>query len=143
MTLGQHLAFTGVAGALLLPFRPLQEILIFGASAILIDVDHYLLYIVRRRRYDIKGMFRYYDELQPIQHTIPYVGLCLFHTVDVLLLMGLLAWFFPLFRPVVAGMLFHHLLDIIDLVRNGVPFIRAIFLVEHFIRRRMKGYPFY
>ena len=143
MTLGRHLAFTGAASVVLLPFQNGAEILLFAAAGILIDADHYLVYVMRRRNMSIRGMFRYFDEFKTVEKSVPYFGLCLFHTVDVLFLVGILAWFFPLLRPVVAGMLFHQLLDIIDLTRKGIPFIRAFSLVEHFIRRRGKGYPYY
>ena len=143
MTLGRHLVYTGAAAAALLPFRSGAEILLFATAGILIDADHYLVYVMRRRDVSIRGMFRYFDEFQAVEKTVPYFGLCLFHSADVLLLVGILAWFFPLLRPVVAGMLFHHLLDIIDLTRKGIPFIRAFFLIEHFIRRRDKRYPYY
>ena len=143
MTLRQHLACTGAAAALLLPFRSVDEVLLFAAASILIDADHYPVYVKRRNDTSLRGMFRYYEELYEVEKSIPYFGLCLFHTVDVLLLVGILAWFFPLFRPVIAGMLFHLLLDTIDLLRKGIPFIRPFFLVEHFIRRRDKGYPYF
>ena len=143
MTLKQHLAITGVAAAALLPFREPAEIILFAAGSVLIDVDHYLLYVQRTRRFDVRGMFRYFDGLQPIQKTIPYVGLCLFHTIDFFLLIGLLALFQPLLFPLLAGFLFHFAFDLIDLRRKGVPFIRAYFLLEHAIRRRADGYPWY
>ena len=143
MTLSQHMALTGIAAAALSPFRGGAEILVFAAGSVLIDVDHYFLYIQRTRRYDINGMFRYFAELLPIQKTIPYVGLCLFHTVDFFLLVGVLALFHPLFFPFLAGCLFHFIADLIDLHRKGVPFIRPYFLIEHAIRRRSDGYPWY
>ena len=143
MTLVRHLAFTGAAAVILLPFRSGAEILLFAAAGILIDADHYLVYVMRRREVSLRGMFRYFAEFQAVEKTVPYFGLCLFHTADILLLIAAFSWFFPLLRPVVAGMLFHHLLDIFDLTRKGVPFIRAFCLVEHFIRRRDKRYPYY
>ena len=143
MTLKQHLMITGLAVAALLPFREPAEILLFAAGSVLIDVDHYLLYIQRTRSFDIRGMFRYFDELQPIQKTIPYVGLCLFHTVDFFLLVGILTFFHPVLLPLLAGFLFHFAVDLVDLYRKGVPFIRPFFLLEHAIRRRSEGYPWY
>jgi hypothetical protein len=143
MTLTQHLAVTGVAAAALSPFLNGEEILLFSAGSVLIDVDHYLLYVQRTQRWDIRGMFRYFDELQPVQKTIPYVGLCLFHTVDFFLLVGILAFFHPVLLPLLAGFLFHFTVDLIDLYRKGVPFIRPFFLLEHVIRRRSEGYPWY
>lgn len=143
MTLTQHLAVTGVAAAALYPFLSGEEILLFSAGSVLIDVDHYLLYVQRTRRFDIRGMFRYFEELLPIQKTIPYVGLCLFHTVDFFLLVGILASFHPFLLPLLAGLLFHFAFDLVYLQRKGVPFIRPYFLVEHAIRRRAEGYPWY
>jgi hypothetical protein len=143
MTLTQHIAVTGVAAAAIAPFVSGEEILLFAAGGVLIDVDHYLLYIQRTRRFDVRGMFRYFAALQPIQKTIPYVGLCLFHTVDFFLIVGILAIFHPFFLPLLAGFLFHFAVDLFDLRRKGVLFIRPYFIVEHLIRRRTAGYPWY
>ncbi len=143
MTLPQHMALTAVAAAPLSPFLGVEGVVLFAVGSILIDVDHYLLYVARTGRRDIRGMFRYFDVLQPIQRSIPYVGICIFHTVDFFLLVGILAYWYPTFLPLLAGMLFHFIMDVIDLHRKGVPFIRAYFLVEHFMRRRGDGYPYY
>lgn len=143
MTLTRHLVATGVAAGALSPWLNGSELLLFAVGSVLIDTDHYFLYVVRTGRFDIRGMFRYFEELQPIQHTIPYVGLCLFHTIDFLLLVGIAAALYPSLLPLLAGLIYHFLLDLIDLRRKGVLFIRAYFLVEHAIRRRHPGYPHY
>ncbi|WP_243370111.1 hypothetical protein [Geotalea sp. SG265] len=143
MTLNQHLAITGVAAAALLSFWSKMEIALFCVGGILIDVDHYLCYIRRTRRLSVAGMFRYFEELWKIEHGIPYYGLCLFHTVDFFLLVALAAFYYPLLIPLLAGLLFHFAVDLFDLLRKKIPFIRAYFLVEHLIRRRQKGYPFF
>jgi len=143
MTLTQHLALTGLAAAALAPFLGAGEIALFAVGGVLIDVDHYFLYLQRRQSLSISGMFRYYRELQPIQRTIPYVGLCIFHTIDFFLLLVMLALCYPLFWPLLAGCLYHFCIDLYDLRRNGVSFIRPFFLLEHLIRRRSKDYPWY
>ena len=143
MTLTQHLALTGVAAAALTPFLGTGEIALFAVGGVLIDVDHYLLYIQRRRSLSVAGMFRYFSDLQPIQSTIPYVGLCLFHTIDFFILVGLLALFHPLFFFLLIGCLYHFCLDLFDLHRKGILSIRPFFLIEHLIRRRSQGYPWY
>lgn len=143
MTLTQHSVLTGIAAAALAPILQTEEIVCFAIGAVLIDVDHYFLYIQRRRDFSVPGMFRYFEELQPIQRNVPYVGLCLFHTVDCFVALALLSCFFPLLRLLLAGCLFHFLLDLYDLKRKGVLFIRPYFLLEHLIRRRAKGYPWY
>jgi hypothetical protein len=143
MTLKQHLAYTGAAAAALTPFLGGEHIALFAIGAVLIDVDHYLLYIQRRRNFSVTGMFRYFRELQTVQSTIPYVGLCLFHTIDFFILLGVLAISYPLFFPLLTGCLYHFCLDLFDLKRKGVLTIRPFFLMEHLIRRRSKGYPWY
>jgi len=143
VTLTQHLALTGVAAAALAPVLGAGEIALFAIGSVLIDVDHYFLYIQRRRDFSIPGMFRYFRELQPIQRNIPYVGLCIFHTIDFLALLGVLAYFYPLLGVLLAGCLYHFAIDLFDLRRKGIIFIRPYFLIEHLVRRRSKGYPWY
>jgi hypothetical protein len=143
MTLKQHLVITGVAVVALAPVLDAARLALFAVGGVLIDVDHYLLYIQRRRNFSVSGMFRYYEELQPIQASIPYVGLCLFHTIDCFLLVAVLGYFYPVLYALLAGLLFHFLFDLFDLWRKKALLIRAFFLVEHLIRRRAKGYPWY
>ncbi|HZV81677.1 MAG TPA: hypothetical protein VFF53_05875, partial [Geobacteraceae bacterium] len=110
---------------------------------ILIDVDHLLFYYIRRGRWDISGMFRFFRE-DVDQHldAIPYLGVCIFHTAEFFLAVAVIAAIFPLFKFLLIGLAFHILLDIYDLIRLRIPFIRAYSLVEHFIRRRRTGYPY-
>jgi len=144
MTLKEHCALTGVAAVTLIPFWDAGQIAWFAAGSILIDVDHYILYLQRRRRFDIKGMFRYFDELEAIQQTIPYVGICLFHTVDFFVLVGLLSLGHPVFLYLLAGLLFHFVADLIHLYRCRYLFGRAYCIIEHVVRKRRYGaaYPF-
>jgi hypothetical protein len=143
MTLTQHLALTGIAAAALSPVLSGGEIALFAVGGVLIDVDHYLLFVQRRRSLSIAGMFRYFSELQPIQCNISYVGLCVFHTVDFFLLLAALGFIYPIVWYLLAGCLYHFVIDLFDLRRKGVIFIRPFFLLEHLIRRRSKGYPWY
>ena len=66
-----------------------------------------------------------------------------FIPIDFFVVVGILAFFHPVLLPLLAGFLFHFVLDLIDLNRKGVPFIRPYFLIEHAIRRRSEGYPWY
>jgi hypothetical protein len=143
VTLTQHVAFTAVAAVLLSPVLEARELAAFAVGSVLIDVDHYLLYVQRRRSLSVKGMFRYFEELQPIQRSIPYIGVCAFHTIDFFVLLAVLSRFYPIFYSLLCGCLYHFVLDLIHLRRKKVLFIRSYFLIEHFIRRRAKGYPWY
>jgi len=143
MTLKQHLAATGVAAAFLAPHCSGTDLLVFSVGSVLIDVDHLLFYYVKTGRYDVRGMFRYFrEEVDQNLHSIPYLGICIFHTAEFFLLVALLTLPFPPLKFLLAGLLFHILLDIYDLIRLKVPFIRAYSVCEHFVRRRQPGYPF-
>jgi hypothetical protein len=143
MTLTQHIALTSVAAAVISPILTGSEWVLFAVGGVLIDVDHYMLYVQRRRNLSIPGMFRYFNELQPIQTNIPYVGLCIFHTIDFFILLAVLGYFYPLVNCLLAGCLFHFVIDLYDLRRKKIILIRPFCLFEHFIRRRAKGYPWY
>ena len=143
MNLKNHTIATCLASAPLLTFSRPVETAIFCAGSILIDVDHQIFYFVRTGRFDIPGMFRYFREsVDEHLGAIPYLGVCIFHTAEFFLSVAILSAFFPPLRYLLAGMIFHLALDIYDLVRLKIPFIRAYSLIEHLIRRRMKGYPF-
>ena len=143
MTLKQHLLATGVTAAAMTPFCDSGTILLFAIGSIFIDVDHQIFYFVRTGRYDITGMFRYFREVvDPNLQAIPYLGICIFHTIEFFLAITAGALVFPPLRYLLAGMVFHVTLDIYDLFRLKVPFIRAYSVVEHLIRRKQHGYPF-
>jgi hypothetical protein len=145
MNLTAHAKATGIVALCLIPFWSAAQLAAFAAGSILIDVDHYIFYIFRRRRFDVKGMFAYFEALQEIQHHIPYAGICIFHTVEFYLLVYLLSRTYPLLVPVFVGMLFHFGLDLIHLRQHRFIFGRAFFIIEHLIRVRRYGnrYPFY
>ena len=125
------------------PFCSINEILLFSTGSILIDVDHQIFYMARTGRYDISGMFRYFrEDVDKNLQQIPYLGICIFHTIEFLILISVLTVFSQPLHWLLAGLILHLCLDIYDLIRLKVPFIRAYSIVEHLIRRRQKGYPF-
>lgn len=143
MNLKQHLLATGVIAGAMAPFCRSDAVLLFAAGSILIDVDHQLFYFIRTGRTDISGMFRYFREnVDRHLYSIPYLGICIFHTIEFLLTVTVISLFSPPIRYLLAGLAFHMLLDIYDLLRLKVPFIRAYSIIEHLIRRRQPGYPF-
>jgi len=143
MNLKNHLIATGLAALPVMTSSTPLETTIFCVGSILIDVDHQIFYSVKTGRFDISGMFRYFrEEIDKNISSIPYLGVCIFHTIEFFLFIAILSHFFPPCRYLLAGMIFHIILDIYALIRQKMPFIRAYSLIEHFIRRRKKGYPF-
>ena len=144
MTLRQHATLTAAASLFLLPFWNWTQLLLFSAGSVLIDVDHYLLYVWRRKRLGIADMFEYHQELFTRRASIPYAGICIFHTVDFFALCLVLALWFPLLWYLLAGLVFHFLLDVLFLLRHDYALGRAYFVLEHYLRkRRHPRYPYF
>jgi hypothetical protein len=107
------------------------------AGALLIDVDHYIFYAMRTRRYNPVEMFSWYTESD--KHCTPssYYGLHIFHAAEIFLLLALVASFRPMVAWMLLGMGFHLILDYIWLYRHPVLSltIRPLSWTEHLIRR--------
>ena len=110
----RHLVLTTAAA---LPLAPLVgwRAATFWAAAILIDVDHYFWYVRRYRRWN--PLVAYSSRMRlpqggvrPLFHRGAFVGLLAAGTAA-----------FPALLPILAGVLFHHLLD-----DQGRIFVKAL-----------------
>lgn len=145
MTLGNHLKYTALASIPLFMLKGWMEVLLFFAGGILIDIDHYIFYVLRFRRFDPKGMFRYFHDVLKMRHESPYVGLFIFHTSEFFLITGILSIYFRFFFYILIGMLFHFALDLMHLLRHDFIFARPFSIIEHPFRvrrHRKNGYPY-
>lgn len=90
-----------------------QAILIFLAS-FLIDFDHYLFSIKRTNSLNLKKAYYWHKSIpknhKPIMH--------IFHTIEFMIVVAILSFFFNLFLYILIGMLFHSILDIISMIYN-------------------------
>jgi hypothetical protein len=140
MKLREHLIIGGIAAVLLYPgWGPWRALLFWGAT-VLIDADHYWDYLWRSDFADWSGwrMFRYYDLLRNNYGDKRFLAFSMFHTAEIFALAYVLArlWNYDFFMTVLWAMLFHLFLDIVDLSRHGVPFIRAYSVLEYWIRKK-------
>lgn len=133
MSLSSHLKYTAAASTIMLAFCNLQQILCFATGSILIDADHYIFYAVKCKKFDIKGMFAYYDMLTREKDKITYLGVFLFHTVEFFIVVGILSLYMPLMFYLLYGMIFHYVLDTIYLYRIRCVSLRAFSLIQGFI----------
>lgn len=133
MSLGSHLKYTAVASTIMLVFWDLQQILWFAIGSILIDADHYIFYVFKCKRFDIKGMFTYYDMLTREKDSITYLGIFVFHTVEFFIVAGILSLYIPLMFYLLLGMFFHYILDIMYLYKLKCIKLRAYSLIQGFI----------
>jgi len=120
----QH-AFFGLVFslALLLLFPQIGIIgaaLIF-ASSVLIDVDHYIWYIFRKKDYSLKHAYDWHVRMEKKYFSLPKKkrnrvrgSFCFLHGVEIIILLFLLSIWSKIFFYIAIGFSFHILLDIIS-----------------------------
>ena len=99
---------------------------VFLIATVGIDVDHYLYYVYRKRDWSLVNTVRWFMEKGRILKKMGkkesskfYTGLCFLHGVEVLILFGILGYFFGnIFYFIVLGFGFHLMLDYIHQARN-------------------------
>lgn len=113
-----------------------ERAFLVGAAIVAIDTDHYIPYVMETGRYDVRGMFRYYDVLA--KNMDGYLGLSLFHTIECYVVLFLLGKYVSAeFNYALIGFLFHHALDQIyfSLVLRR-PFGRVFSIAEYYARKK-------
>ncbi len=109
--------------ALLYPYFGFYVIIIFFSS-FLIDVDHFLWCGFRHKNWNLKNVYKFY-----IGNTKLKDILNIFHTLEFLILLMVLALYFRFFLFVLIGVGLHYVLDAIDLVVNKKYGRRAVSLI--------------
>ena len=137
MKVEYHVVAGGVASAALIPVLGVNSAAFFAAS-VLIDFDHYLDYIYRNNFTDfsVKRMFAFNEFLYEKTNETLFLGLSVMHTVEFLLLVYTVAALTGLaaIEAILWGLLFHMVLDLVYLYRQGALFRRALSIVEYVIR---------
>lgn len=113
--------------------HPLYLLLLFLAS-FLIDFDHYVCAARKNGSYSLFKAFEYHKESER-KHRIEHAkgirkkgDFHLFHTVEFHALIMIIGLFWTPFLYIFIGMVFHSLLDLISILRNGVFYRREYFL---------------
>jgi hypothetical protein len=138
MKVRDHLIFGGVASLGLYPFWGTQSLLFFTAS-VMIDLDHYLDYLIhnRFRDFSIRKMLILHDRFFGEMGRPNFLVVNLLHTLEFLTIVYLMALFLSSLGLTITilGLLFHLLLDTISLARHRATFKRAFSIVEYLVRR--------
>lgn len=104
-------------------------------SSVLIDLDHYLWIAKRKKYFNLKKAYCWHKSL-PLRHK-PIMHI--FHTIEFLLFVLILGLFFKIFFFIFIGMLFHSILDVIDMVYNKKFRCREFSFVKYLVLN--KRYP--
>lgn len=134
-----HLILGSVAGVATIPILgPYSGA--FVAASFLIDSDHYLSYVWRNRLRDfsLRRAISFNRRLVSVVKVTPFLGLDVFHTIEALLVVFILALILShqFVHAIAWGMIFHIALDMAYLLKKGIIFKRAHSLLEYLVRRR-------
>lgn len=90
------------------------EISIVFLSSVLIDVDHYVYYVLLKRDWSLKNSFQWfldeakrYDKLTKKQKKKNTLGIFPLHSIEIALLILLLSYYWNIFLFVFVGFCFH------------------------------------
>ena len=126
------------------PDTPLFYLTLFFLSSFLIDFDHYVTSVMKTEKYGLKDSYEHYRKMDVIRKKEIAQSIRkkdddfhLFHTVEFHALVGLLGIFWAGFFYIFIGMVFHSLLDVIDMTRKGV-FHRREYFFFNWMRRKNK-----
>ena len=110
-----HIAVSIILAAALYPFFK-SNVLLILAGGVLIDVDHYLWYIYQYKKFSILQSYKFYIKVMDANDFAKVDGiLCIFHTIEFLLLMILLSFYFELALIFTIGLVSHYLMDLLYL----------------------------
>jgi len=133
-----HILFGAIFSLIFYKISPqiniFQASLIF-LSSVLIDFDHYLWVIKRKGYFNLKTAYYWHKSL-PLRHK-PIMEI--FHTIEFIIFILILSYFFKIFYFILVGMLFHSLLDLIEIIYHKRGKCREFSLIRFLILR--KKYP--
>lgn len=119
----QHIFLGIIFSSILLFIFPqigLLGFLIILSSTILIDVDHYIYYVYKKKDWSLKKAYNWFIKnqkkffsLSRKQRNKFYTGFCFLHGIEVLLILFLLSFISKYFLFIFMGCAFHLFLDLI------------------------------
>ncbi len=112
----------------------IQSLVVFLAS-FLIDVDHYIFYVNKKKDFSLKNAYKWFHEYSKSKNQKPMI--VFFHTIEFLIIISVLSFYLHIFLFILIGMLFHSILDIIDLGYHRVIHLREFsFIIWLFSDKR-------
>ena len=88
------------------------KVLFILLGGVLVDVDHYLLYVLKYKTINIKEAYkRFKENYKRGKREEPTVFELIFHSVEFFILMIILSFFFSIFFLIFIGLFFHLLTD--------------------------------
>jgi hypothetical protein len=120
----------GAISALFLIFLHIAPVyaLIFFLASVLIDTDHYLYYAFKNKDLSLRNAYAWFLKSKAKWRKLSLaekkksttINLA-FHSIELLIIVFLLSFYDKIFLFILAGMVFHLLVDYIEIVRYNDP----------------------
>lgn len=123
-----HFFFSLILAALLYPIFNWKVLLILAGS-VLIDIDHYFWWICKYKKFNLIKAYTFFMRNMEANDFTNVDGiLIIFHTIEFLLIMIVLSFYFEYALAFTIGLIFHYFLDLIFLY-----FVPKHFIANHSI----------
>lgn len=128
------------AAWLIAPATSLFYLALIFIGAFLIDADHYIASSLKTKKWGLSESFKYHrkkrleEKRELTQGVKKKSDFHLFHTIEFHVLIGLFAIFWLSFFYLFIGMVFHSLLDVLDLLRRKA-FHRREYFFFNWVRK--------
>ena len=111
-----HLVASAIISALLYSFFGWMGVVMIMVGGVLIDIDHYFSYAVKYKKWNILECYKFYSrQVDAVDFKENEGILLIFHTIEFLLIIVFLAFYFAAALAFLTGLAFHSLLDLIYL----------------------------
>ncbi|MFA5173831.1 MAG: hypothetical protein WC438_01470 [Candidatus Pacearchaeota archaeon] len=144
----KHILINLIISLIFLLFMPPTGVLIFFLSSFLIDVDHYIYYVIVKRKLSLKSAYnwfkiKHYKSLKlSVEERKKHRQCIIFlHGIEPLLVIFLLSKVYPLLIYVVLGFTVHLIEDLyierkLGTAMHKVSLIYSIY--DHILKRKLK-----
>lgn len=116
-------------------------------ASFLIDIDHYAFYSFYKKDFNPKHASKWFYEKNKYYLSLPrkerkkaITAPCLFHGIEIIIVLLILAYFFNLFLFILLGFLFHEILDLINITRYGFNYNHILSQTYNILNFRKKHY---
>ena len=143
-----HIIINLLISIILLFLLPPLGVLILFLSSFLIDVDHYLYYVVVKKRFSLKSAYNWFrlhgqkfKQLSFNEVKKHKQGILILHGMEPIIFLALLSKFFPLLIFVVLGFILHLIEDLIVERKLGTAEYKlsvVYSIYDHILKRKLK-----
>ncbi|MFH1307808.1 MAG: hypothetical protein ABIH72_03065 [archaeon] len=138
-----HILIGAVFFLFLIPFIGALSALIVYLASVLIDFDHYTVYVYRKKGLSLKKAYNFYMKFEKYKKSGKKgikLPLNVLHTLEFTIILGILSFFNYYILLIFVGFLFHSLVDLIYMTVKDYTGLREYFFFRWLKNRKNKNY---